>query len=77
MEPKNTNPNNNPNPSNTEQFTASSSGTNANIKGKQKEVINVVNELDIIIKNSEQLSTNFQGQSKADLNTTLAKNQLF
>lgn len=59
MEPKNTNPNNNPNPSNTEQFTASSSGTNANIKGKQKEVINVVEELDIIIKNSEQLNVDF------------------
>lgn len=60
-----------------EEITASSSGTSSQIKGKGKEVINVVKELDLVIQNTEQLSVNITSESKADLNSEINKNQLF
>jgi len=56
--PKNKNQNNNPSPSS--QSTASGSGTKSQTKGKQREVINVVNELDNVIgKDQRKSSINF------------------
>jgi len=62
--PKNKNQNNNPSPSS--QSTASGSGTSTNIKGKEKEVINVVNELDNVIgKDQRKSGSNFsEGEVK-------------
>jgi hypothetical protein len=77
MEPTKNNQNINPNTSSSSQSTASSSGTSSQIKGKGKEVINVVESLDLIIQNIEQLSVNVSSESKADLNATINKNQLF
>lgn len=73
MEPKKINPNT----SNSSQSTASSSSTSNQVKGKGKEVINVVESLDLIIKNTKQLSVNISSESKADLNSEINKNQLF
>lgn len=75
--PENKNQNINPNPSTSSQNIASSSGTSNPTKGKGKEVINVVEELDLIIQNTEQLSVNVTSESKANLNTTINNNQLF
>ncbi|CAG8545253.1 148_t:CDS:2 [Dentiscutata erythropus] len=55
----------NQNPNQNENINASTGATNNIAKGKEKEIINVIEELNIIIKSSEQLSVNFQGESQA------------
>src|SRR5947209_19591311 len=59
--PENKNQNNNSNTSSSNQITASVSGTSTSIKGKQKEVINIVNELDLIIGKEDEKLTFIDG----------------
>lgn len=81
--PENKNQKINPNISESGPSTASSSSTSsqklaANIsstKGKGKETINIVNELDLVIEKTAPLSVNLSGQSEKDLAEFLLVNQ--
>jgi hypothetical protein len=75
--PENKNQNINSNTSSSNQSTASGSGTSSTAKGKGKEVINVVESLDLVIQNAEQLSVNISSESQADLNSEIEKNKIF
>src|SRR5205085_7766264 len=75
--PENKNQNTNPNTSSSSQSTASSSSTSNQVKGKGKEVINVVEELESLIRKNEQLTQKNISESDKSLNTEIKDNKLY